>query len=88
MPIYEYTCRSCRHEFEVLLLPASTDPPQCPQCDSKDLGQTLSAFAVKTGERSSAAWKAARKKYQRTELRDKQVAEREETEHHLHPEKE
>ncbi len=40
MPIYEYTCNSCKKEFEILIL--GGDKPACPGCDSKDLSRLLS----------------------------------------------
>ena len=84
MPIYEYVCQGCGSAFELLVLPGSAGPPECPSCRSQDLRQEISAFAVSTPEKSQAAWKTARKKYERTTLRDKKVAERESAEHHLH----
>jgi len=84
MPIYEYVCQACGEAFEMLLLPGSSGAPECPSCHSKDLQQEISAFAVSTQEKSQAAWKSARKKYENTTLRDKKVAEREAAEHHLH----
>ena len=84
MPIYEYVCRSCRSEFELLVLPGKTASPGGPSCHSQDLEQTISAFSVNTQEKSQAAWNAARKKYKQTTFRDKKVAEREAAEHHLH----
>jgi len=83
MPIYEYVCRSCRSEFELLLLPGKSGPPECPSCHSQDLEQTISAFSVNTQEKSQASWKSARKRYLNTTFRDKKVAEREATDHHL-----
>jgi putative FmdB family regulatory protein len=83
MPIYEYVCRECGSPFELLILPASP-VPECPSCHSRDLRQEISAFSVSTQEKSQASWKAARKKYEGTTLRDKKVAERESAEHHLH----
>ena len=84
MPIYEYKCRGCGNEFEAFVLPQSPGAPQCPSCRSTDLEQLLSEFAVNSEERSQASLKAARKKYVNTTLRDKQIAEREEAEHHHH----
>ena len=84
MPIYEYKCRSCQNEFEALVLPKMKAAPECPSCHSQDLEQLLSAFSVNSKEQSKARWKAARKKYERTELRDKQIAEREADMHHIH----
>ena len=84
MPIYEYKCRGCGNEFEAFVLPQSPGAPKCPSCKSEDLEQLLSEFAVNSEERSQASLKAARKKYVKGELRDKQIAEREEAEHHHH----
>lgn len=84
MPIYEYKCRGCGNEFEQLILPQSPGAPVCPSCQGQDLEQLLSAFSAKSEERSQAALKAARKRYVRTELRDKKIAEREAIEHHHH----
>ena len=44
MPIYEYTCRSCEHPFEELVLGSET--PSCPECASEELEQRFSTFAV------------------------------------------
>ena len=44
MPIYEYTCRDCRSEFE-LLVPSSAHKPACPDCGSKKLEKKFSTFA-------------------------------------------
>ena len=82
MPIYQYLCRSCRKEFELLVLPGSKGAPKCPSCNGRDLEQLLAGFAGSSAEKSRAAFKAAKKKFERTELRDKQVADREEWEHH------
>ena len=84
MPIYEYKCRGCGNEFEALLMPKSKEPPKCPSCQSEELEQLLSAFGVNSAERSGQVWKAAQKKFEKTELRDKKVAERESIDHHLH----
>jgi len=44
MPIYEYACRSCGHEFETLVRSGST--PDCPSCKSTELEKKLSVFAT------------------------------------------
>lgn len=44
MPIYEYQCRRCANEFELLVL-RNSPPPACPACQSQDLEQLLSGFA-------------------------------------------
>ena len=47
MPIYEYACRQCATQFEVLV--RGQDVPQCPACKSADLEKALSTFAVGAG---------------------------------------
>lgn len=44
MPIYEYKCQKCEHQFEVLL--KTTEKAKCPQCGAGKLTQQLSVFAV------------------------------------------
>jgi putative FmdB family regulatory protein len=53
MPIFEYICRECQHEFEALVF--GKDKAACPKCHSKKLEPQLSVFAVsaKSGSPSS-----------------------------------
>ena len=44
MPIYEYACRRCGHEFETLVRGGAI--PDCPDCHSTDLAKKLSVFAT------------------------------------------
>jgi putative FmdB family regulatory protein len=44
MPIYEYACSACGHQFEALI--RSDTVPQCPQCHSDQLDKQLSVFAT------------------------------------------
>jgi putative FmdB family regulatory protein len=44
MPIYEYSCRSCSHEFEALVRGATA--PACPACKSDDLERRFSLPAI------------------------------------------
>jgi putative FmdB family regulatory protein len=47
MPIYEYTCTSCKKSFEHLQRTMSDGPkPACPECGSKQTARQLSVFAV------------------------------------------
>jgi putative FmdB family regulatory protein len=48
MPIYEYACRSCGHEFETLVRASET--PSCVQCASPELEKKLSVFASPASE--------------------------------------
>ena len=83
MPIFEYKCRACGEESEILVMPHESGPPECPACHGRDLEQLLSAFSVNSQEKSNASWKSERSKYERTTLRDKKVAEAESVQHHL-----
>jgi len=75
MPLYEFLCRACGHEFEGLVRPQ--DPPvTCPSCKSADLERLLSGFALHTDERHAAAIKDSRKR-QVAKNKDKLVAEEE-----------
>jgi len=51
MPIFEYICQKCQHEFEALVF--GKDKAACPKCQSKELAPQLSVFAVSA--KSSAA---------------------------------
>ncbi len=44
MPIYDFVCSDCRHEFEVLL--RSGETPKCACCGGKHLEKLLSVPAV------------------------------------------
>jgi len=44
MPIYEYACKECSHEFEALVY--GSQKAACPKCSSKKLAPKLSTFAV------------------------------------------
>jgi putative FmdB family regulatory protein len=44
MPIYEYACSKCGHEFETLVRNGSV--PDCPSCHSTELAKKLSVFAT------------------------------------------
>ncbi len=46
MPIYEYKCSQCGHEFEELLL-NSEEHPKCPQCQSSETIKKMSASMLK-----------------------------------------
>ena len=44
MPIFEYVCQECQHEFEALVF--GRDKAKCPKCQSNKLSPQLSVFAV------------------------------------------
>jgi putative FmdB family regulatory protein len=55
MPIFEYICERCNHEFEALVF--GQQKAECPKCQSKKLQPQLSVFAVsaKSGGSSQPA---------------------------------
>jgi putative FmdB family regulatory protein len=80
MPIFEYRCRGCGHEFERLVLP-TTPAPACPECKSADLEKLLSTAAVSTdGMRQANALKS--RQQQIAKRKDKIVADEEHRLHH------
>ena len=84
MPIYEYECRACGHQFEFLLLPTSKDAPACPECKSADLEKLMSGFAMSTVELTKSRVKKARaQRAGSKDFKDKQVAEAEHIQEHV-----
>ena len=81
MPIYDYKCRGCGEEFELLVL--KTTVPECPSCQSRELEQLISGFAVSTEAMTRERVKAARAKYATSKTaRDQKVAEMDEIREH------
>ena len=46
MPIYEYKCRSCCHQFEKIVKIKET--PNCESCHSSDLEKIFNAPGIRT----------------------------------------
>src|SRR6266568_5981365 len=44
MPIFEYVCRECRHQFELIV--NGNSKVACPSCQSRRLEKQLSVFAL------------------------------------------
>jgi putative FmdB family regulatory protein len=81
MPLYEYRCRACAHEFEALVRGGQT--PRCPQCDAADLERQVSLFAVDSeGTRQTARDRSMAKGIKRQQ--DKEVADVELYKRHHH----
>lgn len=54
MPLFEYQCRKCGHEFEALVI--GTRKPACPKCKSDELDKRVSAV----GFAGAGAWSSGR----------------------------
>lgn len=61
MPLYEYSCRNCHHEFEALVR-AQDPPPRCKACQSEDLERLLTAASMSTADQTRSFVKAERKR--------------------------
>jgi putative FmdB family regulatory protein len=60
MPIYEYSCKSCGHQFETLI--RGKEEAVCPNCSGKDLERLMSTSYGKAGAVSDLAMRAAKKR--------------------------
>ena len=72
MPIYEYACRSCQHEFEQLI--RTGDTAACPKCQGQDLERLLSLSAVSSENTRQLHFNRARQAAKRVQ-RDKDMAQ-------------
>jgi len=43
MPIFEYQCNTCSHEFEKLVFAGDESDVACPACDSYEVTKKMSA---------------------------------------------
>ncbi len=81
MPIFDYECRKCGERFELLVLKGGT--AACPACQSEDLEQLISGFAVSSEGIRQSNLQAARRRFAASKnYKDKKVAEAEEIKEH------
>ncbi len=52
MPIFEYVCKACDHQFEALVY--GKEKAECPKCHSHKLAPQLSVFAVTVSPKGSS----------------------------------
>ena len=53
MPIYQYVCADCGHDFEDLIF--GDERPRCPECESESADKQLSVFATRSSAVPAAA---------------------------------
>jgi putative FmdB family regulatory protein len=64
MPIYEYVCEACGHEFEKLVRGSGGKTPTCPSCDARDVERVFSLPNVKSETTKAQAMRAAKRRDQ------------------------
>ena len=76
MPIYEYKCEHCGHEFEALQKMSSDPLTQCPECKEPKLKKLVSAsrFVLK-----GQGWYETDFKQKKTQPADKPADKKEDT---------
>lgn len=58
MPIYEYKCNACGHEFEELCF-VPDEKPKCPKCNNLNTQKKISVSVLQSGQGNVEAQKAA-----------------------------
>ena len=82
MPLFEYVCRACSHQFEILIRPGAPTP-SCAKCGGTDLEKLLSHVAM-SSEATRALHLAGARKAASKVQKDKAVAQFEYEEKHRH----
>jgi len=80
MPIFEYECSGCGHQFEFLVLPTSAKP-SCPKCKGKKLQQMISLFSPSSDSTKANALREGRRRNKKI---GKEMAHEEHKEFHKH----
>ncbi len=62
MPIFDYVCTDCQHQFEALV--RGSTAPTCPKCASSALEKQLSLPSIKTQSTQGLAMQAAKRRDQ------------------------
>ena len=82
MPLFEFKCRGCSHDFEALVRPPQT-AVTCPSCHSEDVERQLSTFGVSSDGTRERNIQTARKQGEKR-AQEKMHADVEWEEKHAH----
>ncbi len=62
MPIFDFVCTDCQHQFEALV--RGSKAPSCPKCQSASLEKQFSLPAIKTEGTHALSMQAAKRRDQ------------------------
>ena len=79
MPIYEYKCGNCGHEFELLV--RGSQVPACEKCKSENLERLVSLAAIQSETTHGKAMRAAKRR-DKAQGMERESAQREYEAHH------
>lgn len=51
MPVFSYSCGSCRHQYEVFSLGGSDGEIRCPMCGSTEARREISMVSIRPSNR-------------------------------------
>ena len=83
MPLFDFRCRSCGHEFEALVRASDAEPLRCVSCGREDLERLLATFAVSSEEKTREAANKKRRKEAAVARRDNIAMDIEAEQHRL-----
>jgi len=53
MPAYEFNCKKCGHQFEVVVPISEREKVKCPKCKSKELNQVFGGIVFLKGSKNT-----------------------------------
>jgi len=79
--LYDYACKQCGREFEVLIRAGETKTLHCPDCRSTEVERLLSNFAVSSEATRKASFGRAKEQSLKV-AREKRIWEERAIHHH------